>query len=102
MPTYPLRHTFFVRYEIDNAFEVGIVQAFKLENEQLSLLSLEEEKGNKERWIPARICVCHKILNIYAIKEIIARDKIGLEDLEVIQDFKWMYLEALSEKGELE
>jgi hypothetical protein len=102
MPSYPLRHTFFIRYIIEDALEVGIVQAFKLENEQLYVLSLEEHKGNKERWIPANICICRKILNVYAIKEIMDRDAIKLEDLEVIQDFEWKYLEALSEKGELE
>jgi hypothetical protein len=101
MRSYPLRYTFILSYVVDSMFRTGVVQAFGFEEDRLYLLSLEQEEGKKTRWVPAETCACRKILNVYAIKEIIERDGIELKDLEVIRDFEWMYLQALSEKGKL-
>jgi hypothetical protein len=101
MRSYPLRYTFILSYIVDSTFQTGVAQAFGFEEEKLYLLLLEQEKGEITRWVPAETCACRKILNVYAIKEIIERDEIELKDLEVIQDFEWMYLQALSEKGKL-
>ena len=99
MKNYPLRYSFIVSYVIDDSYGSGIIQALKYENEKLYLLSIDE-KGKEKKWIPADVCVCRKILSTFVIKEILQRDDMKIEHLEVVSDFEWKYLEFLSEKGE--
>ena len=100
MENYPLRYSFIVSYVIDDSYGYGIIQALKYEHKRLYLLSIDENSKGK-RWIPADACVCRKILSTYVIKEILQRDDMKLDDLAVVPDFGWKYLQSLSNKDEL-
>jgi hypothetical protein len=100
--SYPVCYTFLVSYFVNKRFEVGIVQAFDLREGQLFVLVLEEERNDttKTRWLPAICCKCRKFLEIKALHEIMERDGVGVEDIKVIEDFKWKYEDALQRNEE--
>ena len=94
-------HSCIVSYFVDEKTTgIGTAQAFKFQNDQLFIQSLEHDRAekNKARWIPATCCKCKKILNVATIHELIERDKVTIDDLKLIENFAWKYEEAKKSK----
>ena len=99
----PISYAFSVAFhDSTGLIKIGFPQAFRYERNILFMLVYVEIKENdtelesEMEWINANGCTCVDIIDIYTLQELMRRDKITLDHLECIQDFKLKYTEEVT------
>jgi len=93
-----LHKTFFISYsDKKSRWQIGIPQAFKYEHGELFILLFLEIENNELilEWVRADLCKCLKIICADIVCDIMSRDEVTTEDLQVIKDFRWMYTQEV-------